>query len=435
MRNTQTFQTDNFNEFKIKLLLYSKKYKRVCFLDSNNQSESTDRKLKYDYDFLLALGSIDMFHADDDNGFDRFEKYHAKKNDWLFGHFSYDLKNNTEKLTSNNLDNLEFPAITFFIPRYVISSKNNNIKVQYLSSLDNEKTVAQLLDDIQSVQVNTKTPGQNFPEIKSRISKKDYIENVNEIKKHIQNGDIYEMNFCQEYYASCDIQTELTYLKLTETSPTPFAAFYKLNDKYMLCASPERFIKKTGATIISQPIKGTRPRHNDAKIDNLLIHELQNDIKERAENVMIVDLVRNDLARTAKKGTVKVDELCEIYSFSNVHQMISTISSELKEDISPVNAIRNAFPMGSMTGAPKIRAMKLIEQYEETKRGLYSGSIGYFTPGKDFDFNVVIRSILYNAKAKYLSFSVGSAITIKADPEKEYQECLVKISAIEKVLK
>jgi len=149
---------------------------------------------------------------------------------------------------------------------------------------------------------------------------------------------------------------------------------------------------------------------------------------------MIVDLVRNDLSHTATKGSVKVEELCKVYSFLQVHQMISTVSSIVNVETSPVDILKTTFPMGSMTGAPKISAMKIIEDLEETKRSLYSGSVGYFTPNGDFDFNVIIRSILYKATQKYISYSVGGAITAKSDPLKEYEECLVKAKAMRQVL-
>ena len=168
--------------------------------------------------------------------------------------------------------------------------------------------------------------------------------------------------------------------------------------------------------------------------DQKLKQKLATDIKERSENVMIVDLVRNDLAKTAIKGSVEVEELCKVYTFDQVHQMISTVISQVSDQVHPVDILKTTFPMGSMTGAPKISAMKIIETLEETKRGLYSGAVGYFTPEGDFDFNVVIRSILYNSSKKYVSYSVGGAITAKSDPLSEYEECLVKAKAMRQVL-
>jgi len=252
---------------------------------------------------------------------------------------------------------------------------------------------------------------------------------------HIHRGDIYEANFCQEFYAEEALIHPLEiYTKLNAISKTPFAAFLKFNDKYLLSASPERYIKKNGNKIISQPIKGTARRSTNHDEDQALKDELKHDDKERSENIMIVDLVRNDLSKTAKKGSVKVKALCKVHSFKQVHQMISTVVSKIKKDVHPVDVIQTTFPMGSMTGAPKISAMKIIEDLEETKRGLYSGAVGYFSPQGNFDFNVVIRSILYNVTEKYLSYSVGGAITAKSDPLKEYEECLVKAKAMRDVL-
>jgi para-aminobenzoate synthetase component 1 len=224
------------------------------------------------------------------------------------------------------------------------------------------------------------------------------------------------------------------YDKLKYKSPVPFGAFFKWDKKYLLCASPERFMTKIGDKVYSQPIKGTTPRSANKADDELQKQHLLNSEKERAENLMIVDLVRNDLSRTAQTGTVMVDELFGIYSFKQVHQMISTVSANPKKEVSVVEIIKSAFPMGSMTGAPKIMAMQLIEQYEQTKRGLYSGAVGYFAPNGNFDFNVVIRSLQFNSKNNYLSFEVGSAITYDSQGEEEYEECLLKASAMVNVL-
>jgi len=252
---------------------------------------------------------------------------------------------------------------------------------------------------------------------------------------HIHRGDIYEANFCQEFYAeNTEINPLDTYLNLNHISQPPFATFLKCGDKYVLSASPERYITKEQQTIISQPIKGTAKRSKNRQEDELLKFNLLTDEKERSENIMIVDLVRNDLSKTAIKGSVTVEELCKIYSFDQVHQMISTVTSKIDTETHPVDVIKSTFPMGSMTGAPKISAMKIIEDLEETKRGLYSGTIGYFKPNGDFDFNVVIRTILYNETKKYVSYSVGGAITAKSNPLKEYEECLVKAKAMRTVL-
>ena len=272
--------------------------------------------------------------------------------------------------------------------------------------------------------------------VKNRITKADYINTIHKLQQYILRGDCYEINFCQEFFAEHAVINPLqVYHKLIAISPNPFAALYKVNDKFCICASPERYLKKDGNTIISQPIKGTTKRDlisQERDLENK--NYLSQSEKEKSENVMVVDLVRNDLSKVCKQGTVKVDELFGVYSFPQVHQMISTISGQAKDDIDWVDIIKATFPMGSMTGAPKKRVMELIEQYEQTKRGLFAGAIGYISPNGDFDFNVVIRSIFYNATTQYLSFQAGGAITFYSNAEKEYEESILKVAAMRKVL-
>ncbi|MBT8294969.1 MAG: aminodeoxychorismate synthase component I, partial [Gramella sp.] len=271
--------------------------------------------------------------------------------------------------------------------------------------------------------------------VNSRISKKEYILKIGQMLDHIHRGDIYEANFCQEFYAEeVDLDPFSIFRSLNEISTPPFAAYLKLENFNLISASPERYLRKRGSELLSQPIKGTARRAEDPEEDKEIAETLASDPKEQSENVMIVDLVRNDLSRIAKKGSVQVEELCKVYTFKQVHQLVSSVTAEIAKEIPPVEALRTSFPMGSMTGAPKISAMKIIENLEESKRGIYSGAVGYFTPDGDFDFNVVIRSILYNSENKYLSFSVGGAITAKSDPEKEYEECLLKAKAMREVL-
>jgi para-aminobenzoate synthetase component 1 len=268
------------------------------------------------------------------------------------------------------------------------------------------------------------------------MDKSAYLEKVEKLRAAIALGDIYEVTFCQEFFAEyADIDPYQVYQNLNSVSPTPFSGFFKVADKYILSASPERFLCRRGDHLFSQPIKGTAKRSADSNEDEQIKTALLNNTKEQAENVMIVDLVRNDLTKSAVKGSVKVEELFGIYTFPQVHQMISTISCILNPLVHPVDALKNTFPVGSMTGAPKVRAMELIEETECSRRGIYSGSFGYFEPDGDFDFNVVIRSILYNQSNRYLSFQVGGAITYASSPQAEYEECLLKASAIIKTLK
>ena len=355
------------------------------------------------------------------------------ENNWKIGFISYDYKNHIEQLSSNNTDKIGFPDEFFFTPQLLFEIFEHKIIIHFEEKVFNEDDLRTLVHQL-SIQEVEKSETK-FVQMLPVVSKDNYLKNVKELKNHIQQGDIYEINYCQEYVAQeVDINPIDTYFKLNKKSPTPFSCFVKHDDKFLLSASPERFIKKQENKITSQPIKGTIRRGESKDEDEQLKHELQNDPKERSENIMIVDLVRNDLSKIAKRNTVNVEELCEIYTFPQVHQMISTVSAELEVETSFNEIIHALFPMGSMTGAPKIRAMELIEQYENSKRGLYSGTVGYIKPNGDFDFNVVIRSILYNRSTKKMSYFVGSAITHLSDPEKEYEECLLKAKAINEVL-
>ncbi len=346
---------------------------------------------------------------------------------WLFGHLGYDLKNETEDIRSIHPDKLGFPAIFFFEPTIVIRLSENEMEIEAEDEVEAGKVFSEIMA------TGYRMPDKNSHlQIRQRVSKQEYLDTIDKLKKHILRGDCYEINYCKEFFAENAIVDPLSiYQKLSSTSPNPFSALYKLDDKWLICASPERFLKKEGDKILSQPIKGTSSRFlQNINKDEKSKHDLFISEKDRSENVMVVDLVRNDLARVCKEGTVKVDELFGIYSFPQVHQMISTVSGELNDGISFTEIIKATFPMGSMTGAPKRKVLELIDKYERSGRGIFSGAVGYITPGNDFDFNVVIRSIMYNASEKYLSFMAGSGITFYSDPEKEYEECLMKAEAM-----
>jgi len=427
LRKHKSVLIKDISNFKEKLLLWSQQFDDVVWLDSNNY-----QNLNTEYDAVLAVDAMTSIQSDYHDAFDKLHEYQTKAKDWIFGYLSYDLKNDTEQLASNNFDGLGFPDLYFFQPKKIFLIKGNRLNVLYLKMAADEFDKDLSSINAESIDI---MHIRNDVKIHLRIHKDEYFDKVNELLSHIHRGDIYEANFCQEFYAdSTYINPVETYKKLNSISRPPFATFLKLYDKFLLSASPERYVKKKHDYVISQPIKGTSKRSEDAKEDARLIEQLSNDEKERSENIMIVDLVRNDLSKTAIKGSVKVEELCKVYTFDQVHQMISTVSSRIRDDISPVAILRTTFPMGSMTGAPKISAMKIIEELEETKRGLYSGAVGYFTPDGDFDFNVIIRSILFNATRQYVSYSVGGAITAKSDPLKEYEECLVKAKAMREVL-
>lgn len=430
IRATKVFSIEHPEIFKQKLLIWANQFREVVFLDSNNFQQKYNN-----YDAVLAVDAFTSTKTDYFNAFEDLHQYQSKTQDWLFGYLSYDLKNDTEALTSQNFDGLAFPDLFFFQPKKVFFLKGNLLEMQYLNLCDDEMD-----DDFEEINYiqNLQPTTYNLQPIavQQRISKEAYLQKVSKMLEYIHRGDIYEANFCMEFFGeNTTIEPLEIYQKLNAISQPPFAVYFKNNHQYLLSASPERYLKKDGAKVISQPIKGTARRNSDPILDEQSKVDLENNPKERAENIMIVDLVRNDLSRTAMKGSVKVEELCGIYSFKQVHQMISTVVSQVVNTTSPVEIIKTTFPMGSMTGAPKISATKIIEELEETKRGLYSGAVGYFTPQGDFDFNVVIRSILYNSKNQYLSFSVGSAITSEATPEAEYEECLLKAKAMFEVLK
>lgn len=411
----------NISDFKQKALHWANQFEICCFLDSNNYKDAYSA-----YDFIIAAGAHAELKCRSGNAFDQLKSFHSQHQQWLFGFFSYDLKNEIEDLQSNHPDHLNFPDLYFFVPKYLIAFKNGKAEVLLGHP--------SILADIESFQLQIKNQSKALT-IAQRLSKDQYIKKVGALRDHIIRGDIYEVNFCQEFFAeNIEIDPIQTFEALNQVSPTPFAGYFKVHGKYILSATPERFLCKRGSKLTSQPIKGTAKRSSDLAEDEAIKLQLRNDIKEQAENVMIVDLVRHDLTKSAVKGSVTVDELFGIYSFPQVHQMISTISCELNPEIHFIDAIKNAFPMGSMTGAPKVKAMKLIEEYEVTKRGIYSGSFGCISPDGDFDFNVIIRSILYNADSKYLSFQVGGAITYQSNAASEYEECLLKASAILKVL-
>jgi para-aminobenzoate synthetase component 1 len=412
-------------------LQWAQQFDEVIFLESNKDTQAEQEKYG-EVEAILAIGAHDILSADSKGAFDKLKHFRQKHKDFLFGYLSYDLKNDTEALSSNNPDHLDFPELFFFQPKKVLLWKNETVEFLYLEPYQHE--VEKDTQAISQLTLRSDIPSKPC-QISSRLSKQDYFDKVTNVLKHIHRGDIYEVNYCQEFYAeSCEINTIDVYQKLNQISQAPFASYIKLRDQFLLCASPERFVKKQNNKIIVQPIKGTARRLNDKIEDKKLAQSLVNDPKERAENIMIVDLIRNDLSKNAVKGSVHVEELCKVYSFKQVHQLISTIVCTVDKDDNDVDIIKNLFPMGSMTGAPKISAMKIIEEEEETKRGLYSGAVGYFSPEGNFDFNVVIRSILYNASKKYASFSVGSAITSLSVIENEYEECLLKAKALKEAL-
>lgn len=412
--------------FESKALAWAQQYDEICFLNSNGFKDDLSS-----IETILAVNKLDEFKSSNNTTFESLDKFKTKHpNKWMFGFFSYDLKDEIEDLKTTFINNLKFPECYFFVPSTILSFYDNKVEID-----------SSFPEDIYNSIINfeIKNQGDDFPKeikIKNRLSKQEYYEAFDMMISHIKRGDIYEVNLCQEFYAeNIKINPLLIYQKLNSLSPTPFSSFFKLDDKFIISASPERFLAKRQNLLISQPIKGTAPRGKTPVEDIEIKENLRNNPKEIAENVMIVDLVRNDLTRNAIPGTVSATKKLEVQSFKQVHQLVSTITCQLNNKTTDVQAIKNIFPPGSMTGAPKISAMKLCDQYENSKRGIYSGAVGYFNPTGDFDFNVIIRTILYNQTEKYLSFHTGGALTIDSEVDKEYNECLLKASAILQTLK
>lgn len=438
------------------MLSWASQFNICCLLD-NHQYQTSYNSVEC----LLAVHAFSIFKTNN-NTLEKFKQYQQSTNDWLFGHVSYDFKNELHGLTSSHPDGIQFPDFFFFQPETVIKLSQESVEISCIKSIpesvfmeigliSNEQLT---IDNVQQTskpklqtiiqeqratnddQQNTRNEHLSTKSITPRIAKENYLQIIEQLKKHIRRGDCYEINFCQEFYATntCIHPLEV-YRKLVQISPNPFSAYYKLDHHFLMCASPERYIKKQDSQIISQPIKGTFKRNTEnTELDLANKNALQNSNKDKAENVMVVDLVRNDLSKICTEGSVKVEELFGVYTFPQVYQMISTISGIIDETIEFTDVLAATFPMGSMTGAPKKRVMELTEQYEQTKRGIYSGCVGYITPNGNFDFNVVIRSIMYNAKNQYLSYQVGGGITYNSNAESEYEECLLKAEAIMKVL-
>lgn len=392
----------------------------VAYLNSNDANKTS----------LIGFGSLDEFTINYNFRGDPFKELQIfidKNPDWLFGYLTYDLKNYIELINSENEDRLEFPLLRFFIPEIVAVVNGDELEIHFHEEYTSQQRIEQLISILNEP---CNDSAQLDIQFAPAIIKEEYLRDVDSILQEIQLGNVYELNYCLAFESQVkNLNYCKLYAKLNNLSEAPFSVYYEDQTHVMMSASPERYLKKTGNTIISQPIKGTRPRLAGSEDENQK-HQLRNDPKEIAENIMITDLVRNDLSKIATANSVKVDELLGLYTFKTVHQLISSVSAQVKEGIRFTDIIKATFPMGSMTGAPKVKAMELIEKYEHRRRGLYSGAFGYISPTGDFDFNVVIRSLLYNKLKGELGFQVGSAITAKSIPEAEYQECMVKAKAL-----
>ncbi len=428
MRSTATFKVDDLSKLKRQILHWSQAFRYSCLLDNNKYTQYSHHR----FEFLAGLGAVSLFESKGQKSISGLKQFVDNHHDFLFGFLSYDLKNEIEPILKKSLNTVnsghfEFPNCFFYQPKHLVRIEGEKCIISSIAA--NPEAV---FDEISQVEIPNFS-NRNFSglQINSRETRESYLDKVERVRQFIEAGDVYELNFCNEFWVKdMKVCPYSLFQELNKNAKAPFSSFFRLKDQFLLCCSPERFMMKNGDTLRSQPIKGTAKRGSNEVEDLLIQTELQSNPKERAENVMIVDLVRNDLARSCQPGTVEVEELFGIYPFENVNQMISTVVGTIRPELHPVDAIKNAFPMGSMTGAPKVAAMQLIEELENVKRGMFSGSVGYFTPERDFDFNVVIRSLLYHQKARQLSFSVGGAITYDSIPEKEYEESLLKAQGI-----
>jgi para-aminobenzoate synthetase component 1 len=409
--------TTHTQRLQNKMLNWANRFNIFCLLQSNGYASTEGDS----FEVLLAAGAHHIVTLDHPLDFSELKRFSQQHPSWLFGHLNY---------PSEKKDPSGFPQACFFSPQHLITLRDGAIEVLHTIG-----DATALMQDIEASFDQIASSASEHHQVLHRISKTEYLEKIDRLKYHLQRGDCYEINYCQEFFIDdIEINALTIFQDLNRISPNPFASLYKHQDSFCLCASPERFIKRTGNRVISQPIKGTIKRNlEDAGKDAMLKEQLAQSEKDKSENVMIVDLVRNDLSRICTEGSVKVPELFGIHSFPQVHHMISTIQGEVKADAHWTEIVDACFPMGSMTGAPKIKVMELIEAYEATPRGLFSGTIGYVTPTGDFDFNVVIRSIFFNQSAQYLRFLSGGGITIHSEPESEYEESMAKSAAIRKL--
>jgi len=405
------------------LQFLNKEFDQVACFENNNHLDKYGQ-----FERFIAFGAAQILKLNAGDAFERFEKLISKSQLPICFILAYDLKNEVESLESKNKNHCECPDLIAFEPLHLLQVKENQLEYFHHSSAEAIEWSANF--NINILPYHKHQPAVN-KDFQHTVSKNEYVNHFNAIKNHIQKGDIYEINYCIPFEATyINLNPVETFCNLQANAPAPFGAFLKFDEFFLMSSSPERFLKKSGNHLISQPIKGTAKRHDDEKTDKMVKELLRQDIKEQNENVMIVDLVRNDLSKIATKNSVKVEELFGIYSFAKVHQMISTVTAICKEETDSTNILKACFPMASMTGTPKYKAMQLIEKYENFKRCFYSGAIGHITSTGDLDSSVIIRSVIFNEKIKKAFVAAGSAITAMAEAEMEYEECLLKVDGV-----
>lgn len=362
------------------------------------------------------------------------------------GFFSYDLCHHLEKIPLHKADDLLFPdlAVGFYdlviafdhqVRRAWIFSSGYPLQSKTLRSERASKRLCWLLQKIDEIApLAPVSSGSVSAKIHSNFTAASYQAAVKRVIRYILEGDIFQANISQRF--KTNLMPELNafdlYRRLRLINPAPFAAYLNFGETILVSASPERFLKLNQGKIETRPIKGTRPRGQNAQDDAVFAEELINSAKDHAENVMIVDLLRNDLSRVCEAYSVKVPQLCALESYSSVHHLVSVVTGQLKQPYSAIDLLRATFPGGSITGAPKIRAMEIIAEIEPVFRGPYCGSIGYIGFNGDMDSSIIIRT--YAIKNNIVTFQAGGAIVADSDPLMEYEESLTKASALRRAL-
>lgn len=351
----------------------------------------------------------------------------GRATDWWFGHLAYGYKDRVEDLGSRHNDAFDWPLSHWFVPRWVIEWREGEAWL-HANASDAEAGVA----FAETMHATSAEPWVDaLPEWRTMVDRGWYLGQADALLQHIQRGDIYEVNLCLAHEAQpAAFDPFRAFDALLLATAAPYAGFLRLGNRFALCCSPERFIAFDGNRMTGEPMKGTRPRGSTAGEDERLRAELAADPKERSENVMAVDVMRNDFSRVCVPGSVQVPELFAVRTQPRVHQLVSVVEGQRAAGCTPFDAVRAAFPAASMTGAPKISAMQLIDVHEAGARGLYSGAMGFFAPDGTGDLNVVIRTLLYDSASGRMSIPTGSALTAQCDPATEWEECMVKFNSI-----
>ncbi len=345
------------------------------------------------------------------------------------GYFSYDLARRLEKLPviSKNQENIADMAVGIYQWVVIIDHLK---KQSYLIAHETEQHDWQdLINQFSRIPKNIKTEVFSILEKpKSNMDKATYQTAFSKIKKYLKEGDCYQVNLSQRFSSPCSGDPWIAYKKLREINSAPYSAYLNYPELQVLSSSPERFLKVTEGLVETKPIKGTRPRIGDKNQDKKQIEALKSSKKDRAENVMIVDLLRNDISKNCKEGSVKVPNLFKVESFATVHHLVSTVTGVLEKGHHALDLLRNCFPGGSITGAPKIRSMEIIEELEPNQRGIYCGAIGYIGFNGNMDTNIAIRTLVHSSNT--IRFWAGGGIVNDSNMEEEYQESFDKAEAL-----